>query len=251
MSKFETVFDAVKEGTLEDVKYFIEQKGENVNTKHDRMDKTLIEWAFVIGKDNPEVADIIEYLLLKGANIKPFWIFDSITMENDCDSIKITNLFIERGVSVNHRDSGMFPLLFAAGGNNIEVAKFLISKGADIKMVSGNGLTPLQLAKEKGNVEMVEYLKSVEGEKKGCYIATAVYGSYNCPQVWTLRRYRDYALANNILGSIFIRIYYSISPIMVKLFGKTEWFTRLCRNGLDKLVNRLQRRGYINTPYND
>ena len=32
-------------------------------------------------------------------------------------------------------------------------------------------------------------------KKSGCYIATAVYGSYDCPQVWTLRRYRDYTLA--------------------------------------------------------
>ena len=29
----------------------------------------------------------------------------------------------------------------------------------------------------------------------GCYVATAVYGSYDCPQVWTLRRYRDDTLA--------------------------------------------------------
>ena len=25
--------------------------------------------------------------------------------------------------------------------------------------------------------------------KGGCYIATAVYGSYDCPQVWTLQRF--------------------------------------------------------------
>ena len=37
--------------------------------------------------------------------------------------------------------------------------------------------------------------KSSNAEAKssgGCYVATAVYGSYDCPQVWTLRRYRDY-----------------------------------------------------------
>ena len=28
-------------------------------------------------------------------------------------------------------------------------------------------------------------------KKQGCYVATCVYGSYDCPQVWTLRRYRD------------------------------------------------------------
>ncbi len=29
------------------------------------------------------------------------------------------------------------------------------------------------------------------GKKNGCYIATCVYGSYDCPEVWTLRRFRD------------------------------------------------------------
>jgi len=158
MSKFNTIFDAVSEGTLEDVKYFVEMKGENVNTKN-HMDKTLIEWAFVIGKENPEVANIIKYLLSKGANIESHWIFDAISMKNESNSIEIANLFIQNGVSVNHRDSGMFPLLLAAGGNNVEVAKFLISKGADINMVSSTtGQTPLQLAVTKGNTEMINFL---------------------------------------------------------------------------------------------
>ncbi|NLX93020.1 MAG: hypothetical protein GXZ02_03995, partial [Clostridiales bacterium] len=38
----------------------------------------------------------------------------------------------------------------------------------------------------------------------GCYVATAVYGSYDCPQVWTLRRYRDYTLAETWYGRAFI-----------------------------------------------
>ena len=44
----------------------------------------------------------------------------------------------------------------------------------------------------------------------GCYVATAVYGSYDCPQVWTLRRYRDYTLAETWHGRAFIRTYYAI-----------------------------------------
>ena len=34
-------------------------------------------------------------------------------------------------------------------------------------------------------------LSYVQTQKRGCYVATAVYGSYDCPEVWTLRRYRD------------------------------------------------------------
>ena len=41
----------------------------------------------------------------------------------------------------------------------------------------------------------------------GCYVATAVYGSYDCPEVWTLRRYRDNTLAKSWYGRIFIKIY--------------------------------------------
>ena len=33
----------------------------------------------------------------------------------------------------------------------------------------------------------------------GCYVATCVYGSYDCPQVWTLRRFRDNTLAETMI----------------------------------------------------
>lgn len=59
-----------------------------------------------------------------------------------------------------------------------------------------------------------------------CYVATCVYGSYDCPQVWVLRRFRDERLAESIWGRAFIRTYYAISPTIVKWFGSTKWFKR-------------------------
>ena len=85
----------------------------------------------------------------------------------------------------------------------------------------------------------------------GCYVATCVYGSYDCPQVWTLRRYRDYTLAKTWYGRAFIRTYYTISPTLVKWFGNTEWFKRMWKPQLDSMVNKLQASGYDNTPYQD
>lgn len=58
----------------------------------------------------------------------------------------------------------------------------------------------------------------------GCYIATCVYGSYDCPQVWTLRRFRDYTLDATWYGKVFIKCYYAISPTLVKCFGNQKWF---------------------------
>ena len=85
----------------------------------------------------------------------------------------------------------------------------------------------------------------------GCYIATAVYGSYDGPQVWTLRRYRDYTLAESAMGRLFIRTYYAISPVVVKHFGKTEWFKNFWKPKLDRFVQKLNSEGIEDTEYSD
>ncbi len=85
----------------------------------------------------------------------------------------------------------------------------------------------------------------------GCYVATAVYGSYDCPQVWTLRRYRDYTLAETWYGRAFIHSYYAISPTLVKWFGETEWFKNMWKPKLDRIVKKLREKGIEATPYQD
>lgn len=85
----------------------------------------------------------------------------------------------------------------------------------------------------------------------GCYIATAVYGSYDCPQVWTLRRYRDNTLTKTLYGRLFVRTYYAISPILVKSFGHTDWFIHIWKRKLDHMVSELNANGVKNTPYED
>ena len=85
----------------------------------------------------------------------------------------------------------------------------------------------------------------------GCYVATCVYGSYDCPQVWTLRRFRDYILAKTWYGRLFIALYYAISPHIVKAFGKTKWFNNLWKPVLDKMVDHFHRKGIADSYYYD
>ena len=85
----------------------------------------------------------------------------------------------------------------------------------------------------------------------GCYIATAVYGSYDCSEVWVLRRFRDNQLAKTWYGRAFIDIYYAISPTIVKWFGNTIWVNEIWRNPLNELVARLRGKGVEDTPYSD
>ena len=97
----------------------------------------------------------------------------------------------------------------------------------------------------------VPVFETIQESSGGCYVATAVYGSYDCPQVWTLRRFRDYTLAETWYGRAFIRTYYAISPTLVKWFGHTEWFKKMWKGRLDRMVANLNADGVEDTPYVD
>ena len=97
-----------------------------------------------------------------------------------------------------------------------------------------------------------QYAVSTENNSsEGCYIATAVYGSYNCPEVWTLRRFRDFYLRRSNIGNSFVNIYYKISPKIVELFGDTKCFNIFNRKILNKFVKYLNSKGYESNPYYD
>lgn len=97
----------------------------------------------------------------------------------------------------------------------------------------------------------IKKVKRTDCFTEGCYIATCVYGSYDCPEVWTLRRFRDNILASTWYGRTFIKIYYSTSPTLVKWFGKTRWFNNLFKPFLDNMVTSLKEKGFSDTPYSD
>ena len=85
----------------------------------------------------------------------------------------------------------------------------------------------------------------------GCYVATCVYGSYDCPEVWVLRRYRDDKLGSSWYGRLFIKTYYAISPTLVKWFGDTKWFKNMWRGKLNRMVEKYKAQGFADTPYED
>ena len=83
----------------------------------------------------------------------------------------------------------------------------------------------------------------------GCYIATAVYGSYDCPEVWTLRRFRDEVLRASVLGRLFIRGYYAVSPGLARHLGSKPLFQKPVKMALDSFVSHLKKAGFRDTPY--
>ena len=116
--------------------------------------------------------------------------------------------------------------------------------------MNGTELNPSLVGMVRGELRKMH--PNAKAFKSGCcYVATAVYGSYNCPEVWTLRRFRDDRLAETWYGRAFVKTYYAISPTLVKWFGHTEWFKKMWRSTLDRMVKKLRTKGFESSPYED
>ena len=173
---------------------------------------------------------------------------------------EIITALVNAGAKVNMKDNaGMTALMYAAWRNRNRdgIVNALLDVGAKANIQSRNGNTALDLYFQNNNDHSYEYGSEYAYDrlsaatKKACYLATCVYGSYDCPEVWTFRRFRDDTLAQSWFGRAFICAYYAISPSIVKLFGNARWFNKLCKPVLDKLVTRLQESGVESSPYSD
>ena len=77
--------------------------------------------------------------------------------------------------------------------------------------------------------------------KEGCFIATAVYGNSEAPQVLTLRKFRDERLTRTVLGRHVTALYYVISPALAQRLQNLPLLKRIVKAALDIAVRRLGR----------
>jgi hypothetical protein len=76
--------------------------------------------------------------------------------------------------------------------------------------------------------------------KKGCFIATAVYESHEAAEVQKFYELRDNVLSKSFAGRTFIKLYYFFSPSLAKWINdkpRIKLFIR--KNILDKMLNRF------------
>ena len=99
--------------------------------------------------------------------------------------------------------------------------------------------------------DMAEKEASETKKKEGCYIATYIYGSYDCPEVCVLRSFRDNVLYPKWYGRIIIKLYYFISPLLIKYFGKYNFVKKMWKVCLDHFISKLQIHGIKNAPFTD
>lgn len=73
----------------------------------------------------------------------------------------------------------------------------------------------------------------------GCFIATAIYGSYNSPEVLLLREFRDSYLVTNSIGKKFVQFYYLISPPIANYIIRKPNLTGILKKFLLRPIVKL------------
>ena len=140
-------------------------------------------------------------------------------------------------------------VVFATITSNVNTGKLMVFERVFKRLQTSP--REIEISLEQARKGIIHSIKDKYKSSSGCYIATAVYGSYNSPQVRVLRRYRDNILSKTKLGKIFIKVYYCLSPTLVKYFGSTMIVQRYLRKKLDKKVEVLLSKGVDDSPYYD
>lgn len=101
----------------------------------------------------------------------------------------------------------------------------------------------IQIAGEDSElgIESAKELEKEKAKKGGCFIATAVYGSYDAPEVLILRDFRDKYLVCSPIGLFIIKIYYKISPALVSKLTNPRLKSLIRKYALDPLVKCIDR----------
>jgi ankyrin repeat protein len=162
------IFDAAEKGTVKDVRYFIEEKGVDVNSECERRGGFPLH--FAARNANIEVA---RFLVSKGAAVDAQSWGETPLHWAACneENIDVAKFLVSKGANVNAKTSTLpvpvamsfcqTPLHVAVISGNVEFIKFLIAERADVNAADDNGSTPLHMAVCSGNVAVAKILVSM------------------------------------------------------------------------------------------
>jgi len=142
---------ASRTGKTDAIKVLIES-GANVNAKETWGGTTALMWAVSEGH-----ADAAKMLIDHGADVKARSNF--VPAANGRGFEGRTPVAVKPGQGVEEFASGLLtPLMFAAREGDIETTRVLVSAGADVNAIAGDGKDALGLAVFNGNYDVASFL---------------------------------------------------------------------------------------------
>jgi hypothetical protein len=160
------------------------------------------------------------------------WYIDDVTVTAASSSYDGTEYQYMNGTSTAASHvSGLAALIKAQRPSltNIEI-KAAIENSVDSKAsLSGKVATG-------GRINAYSALVSLPPRSRGCFIATAAYGSSIAKEVIVLRNFRDNVLLQTSVVRTFVSSYYEISPPLANYIGEHEVLRTTMRLSLTPLV---------------
>ena len=91
------------------------------------------------------------------------------------------------------------------------------------------------------DISKVRDKAEAEKRDKACFIATAAYGTPFAKEIDVLRNWRDESLKASFLGSLFVKIYYKMSPPVAKFISRREKLRKLVRIILKPVIRIIRK----------
>ncbi|WP_206535885.1 ankyrin repeat domain-containing protein [Proteus sp. ZN5] len=133
-------FDAVKHGDLNEVKKML-ANGQNIEAKDTgSLEQTALGWAAFIGDE-----EMVDYLISQGASLwatdrgDVYNVFKSAVLGNNVNVVKKIHDLMRSDIELNNQrveSDGETFIMIAASNNRLDTVRYLISKGADVNLVT-------------------------------------------------------------------------------------------------------------------
>jgi len=152
------LFNAALRGELINVKLLL-KSGANIETSKNSIQATPLNAASQSGH-----IDVVKYLISKGASVNSVDGTGStpLYLASDMGHYEIVKLLLKAKANVNkiHNKSGASALTMAVDSGNKKICDLLIKNGAEINSDGNDKMSPLFMAVLRGNIDMVKYLLS-------------------------------------------------------------------------------------------